>query len=191
MRGEHSLSGGIAPQEARLFTGALVNIYSESEILMVPVSFLGRGWAGPTNMQLLPLLQASLVYQPSPRDPFSPQRSDSTVGLRPLHFCLLVLELIFWCNSQDMLNSFFSTLLGLSFFFFLRLHYEACGLPHSVTQSVKNLPAVQETWVRSLGGEDPLEKKKATHSSILTWTIPWTQELCGLQLMGLQRVGHN
>ena len=118
MRGEHSVSGGIAPQEARLFTGALVNMNSESEILIVPGSFLGRGWAGPTNMQLLPLLQASLVYQPSPRDPFSPQRGDSTVGLRPLHFCLLGLELIFWCNSQDMLNSFLSTLLGVFFFFF-------------------------------------------------------------------------
>ena len=43
-----------------------------------------------------------------------------------------------------------------------------------VAQLVKNLPAVQETWVRSLGWEDPLEKGKATHSSILTWRIPWT-----------------
>ena len=60
-----------------------------------------------------------------------------------------------------------------------------------VAQSVKNLPAVQETWVRSLGWEDPLEKEMATHSSILAWKIPWTEEPGGLQSMGSQRVGHD
>ena len=59
-----------------------------------------------------------------------------------------------------------------------------------VAQTVKNLPAVQETWVQSLGPEDPLEKERATHSSILAWEIPWTEEPSGLQLMGSQRVGH-
>ena len=56
---------------------------------------------------------------------------------------------------------------------------------------VKNLPAMQETWVRSLGQEDPLEKGMATHSSILAWKIPWTEEPGGPQSMGSQRVGHN
>ena len=56
---------------------------------------------------------------------------------------------------------------------------------------VKNLPAMQETRVRSLGREDPLEKGMATHSSILAWRIPWAEEPCGLQSMGSQRVGHN
>ena len=56
---------------------------------------------------------------------------------------------------------------------------------------VKNLPAVQEIWVRSLGQEDSLEKEMATHSSILAWRIPWTEELGGLQCMGSQKVGHN
>ena len=56
---------------------------------------------------------------------------------------------------------------------------------------VKNLPAVQKIWVRSLGWEDPLEKEMATHSSILIWRIPQTEEPVGLQSMGLQRVGHN
>ena len=56
---------------------------------------------------------------------------------------------------------------------------------------VKNLPAMQETWVRSLGREDPLEKGVATHSGILAWKIPWTEEPGGLQSTGLQRVGHN
>ena len=60
-----------------------------------------------------------------------------------------------------------------------------------VAQSVKNLPAVQETRVRSLGWEDPLEKEMATHSSILAWKISWTKEPRGLQYMELQRVGHD
>ena len=60
-----------------------------------------------------------------------------------------------------------------------------------VTQSVKNLPTVQETQVRSLGWEDPLEKEMATHSSILAWKISWTEEPGGLQSMGLKRVGHD
>ena len=60
-----------------------------------------------------------------------------------------------------------------------------------VAQLVKNSPAMQETWVRSLGREDPLEKKMATHSSILTWRILWTDESGGLQSMGSQRVRHD
>ena len=55
-----------------------------------------------------------------------------------------------------------------------------------LAQSVKNLPAVQETWVQFLGGEDPLEKEMATHSSILAWRIPWTEEPGGLQSIGSQ-----
>ena len=55
-----------------------------------------------------------------------------------------------------------------------------------VAQLVKNLPVMQETWVRSLGWENPLEKGKATHSSILAWRIPWT-----VWSMGSQRVGHD
>ena len=61
----------------------------------------------------------------------------------------------------------------------------------SVAQRIKRLPAIRETWVRSLGWEDPLEKEVATHSSILAWRIPWTEELDGLQSMGSHRVGHN
>ena len=52
-----------------------------------------------------------------------------------------------------------------------------------MAQLVKNLPVVQETWVRFLGQEDPLEKEMATHSSILAWIIPWTEEPGGLQSM--------
>ena len=60
-----------------------------------------------------------------------------------------------------------------------------------VAQMVKRLPAVQESRVRSLGQEDPLEKEMATHSSTLAWKIPWTEEPGRLQSMGSKRVGHD
>ena len=60
-----------------------------------------------------------------------------------------------------------------------------------VAHMVKNLPTIQETQVRSLGREDPLEKGMATHSSILAWRSPWTEDPGGLQSMGSQRVRHN
>ena len=62
-----------------------------------------------------------------------------------------------------------------------------------MAQMVKNLPAMQETWVRSLGWEDPMENGMATHSRILAWRIPWTEKPDGLQFMGYssQRVGHD
>ena len=60
-----------------------------------------------------------------------------------------------------------------------------------VAQMVKNLPAMQETWIRYLGQEDPLEKEMATHSSTFAWKIPWMEEPGRLQSMGSQRVGHD
>ena len=60
-----------------------------------------------------------------------------------------------------------------------------------VAQMVKNLPAVQNTWVLSLGWEDPLEKGMATYSSILAWRIPWTEDSGGLQSWGHKEVRHN
>ena len=60
-----------------------------------------------------------------------------------------------------------------------------------VAQMVKRLAALQKTWVQSLGLEDPLEKEKATHSSVFAWRIPWMEERGGLQYMGSQRVGHD
>ena len=63
-----------------------------------------------------------------------------------------------------------------------------------MSQVVEILPAIQETqemWVRSLGQQNPLEEEMATHSSILAWKIPWTEEPDELQSMGLQRVGHD
>ena len=63
-------------------------------------------------------------------------------------------------------------------------------MPTLVAEMVKNLPAMQETWVQSLGWEDPLEKEVETHSSILAWEIPWTEEPGALQSMGSRRVRH-
>ena len=60
-----------------------------------------------------------------------------------------------------------------------------------VAQAVKRLPAMQETWARSLGQEDPLEKEMATHFSIPAWRIPWTEEPGRLQSVGSQKVGHD
>ena len=69
---------------------------------------------------------------------------------------------------------------------------QCCTDASLVAQLVKNPPAMRETWVQSLGWEDPLEKEMATHSSILAWRrIPWTEEPGGLQSMGSQRVGHD
>ena len=70
----------------------------------------------------------------------------------------------------------------LDIFIERHLNYERSG---------KRLPAVQETWFRFLGCEDPLEKEMTTHSSTLAWKIPWTEEPGRLQSMGSQRVGHN
>ena len=63
--------------------------------------------------------------------------------------------------------------------------YSSCG------SDGENLPAMWETWVQSLGQEDPLEKGMATHTSVLAWRIPWTEEPVGLHFVRLQRVGHN
>ena len=71
---------------------------------------------------------------------------------------------------------------------YVPMNYHRASL---VVQVVKSLPAMQETWVRSVDWEDPLEKGMATHSSILAWRIPWTEELGRLQSMGLQSVRHN
>ena len=70
---------------------------------------------------------------------------------------------------------------------------ESWTLPQAsqVALVVKNPPEMRETWVQSLGWEDPLEEGMTIHASILAWRIPWTEEPGGLQSIGLQRVGHN
>ena len=113
-----------------------------------------------------------------------------------------------WGGGKNKLF-FSSTFLSLShikrFFFFFSLSLELMIAQQTtqfkfllriiwaslVAQLVKNLSAMWETWVWSLGPEDPLKQELATHSSILAWRIPWTKEPGGLQSMGLQRVGHD
>ena len=102
-----------------------------------------------------------------------------------------------WCACMDFtvkvlaaaaLGLHWSNITVLLYEITLWLHY---GYVRAslVAESVKNLPAMQETRVRSLGWEDPLEKEMATHSSILTWRIPWAEELGRLQSMGSQESG--
>ena len=74
-------------------------------------------------------------------------------------------------------------------FSFINLYY--CFWASLVAQRLKHLTAMWETWVQSLGREDPLEKEMATHSSILAWRIPWTEDPGGLLSTGSQRVGHD
>ena len=76
--------------------------------------------------------------------------------------------------------------LGMRFLHFKLQHWASL-----VVQFTKNLPAMQETWVRFLGWGDTLEKGMAIHSSILAWRIPWTEEPGGLQTTGSQRVRHD
>ena len=93
--------------------------------------------------------------------------------------------------SDGPLSSIFFVLLYIRPFFFLKFNFYWSVVASLVAQMVKRLPAMQETRVPTLGREDLLEKAMATHSSILAWKIPWTEEPVRLQSMGLQRVGHN
>ena len=72
-----------------------------------------------------------------------------------------------------------------------RTYFQESHKASLVAQMIRHLSPMLETWVRSLGWEDPLEKEMATHSSTLAWKIPWTEEPGGLQSVGSQRVGHD
>ena len=101
-------------------------------------------------------------------------------------------------NHNWLLNIIFITLVveskarshAMNYMVFLNFELYVL-LDFSIAQMVKNLPAMQEAWVQSLDQEDPLEKEMATHSSILAWRNPWTEEPGELQSLGSQRVRHN
>ena len=82
-----------------------------------------------------------------------------------------------------------------AYFFLYKFHFKFSILFFNMTslvaQMVKRLSTIQETWVRSLGREDPLEKEMAIYSSTIAWKLPWTEEPGRLQSMGSQRVGHD
>ena len=130
--------------------------------------------------------------------PTQPAGQDRSTGVF-LDSCLQdIPHLVIWFTSHTSLKSIIS--LSLSLFLRLSIYTSrslriivlSASLQGSqVAQQVKNTPAIQETqetWVRSLGWEDPLEEGMATHSRILAWRIPWTEEPTGLQSMGSQRV---
>ena len=94
--------------------------------------------------------------------------------------------LTIWTFVSKVMSLLFNTLSRFVTAFLPRF-----SLASLVAQMLKHLPAMWETWVRYLGWEDPLEKKMATHSSILAWRIPWMEEPGGLQSTGSQRVGHD
>ena len=106
------------------------------------------------------------------------------------YFATITSVIIFlhWCCKTDQCpNPYIPRLIILQ-----SSHWKHLLSPSTTkARRLKHLPAMKETWVRSLGREDPLEKEMATHSSILAWRIPWSEELGGLQSMGSQRVGHD
>ena len=107
-----------------------------------------------------------------------------------LFICNSILFLRFWIIFTIIIRNSFSGRFPISSSFVWFGGHLSCSFGASlVAQRLKRLPAMQETWVRSLGWEDPLEKEMATVSSILAWRIPWMEALGGLQSMGSQRVG--
>ena len=102
------------------------------------------------------------------------------------HFFFSSLCIESWSNRHSEFSQVFSEL-----FLFCSSLVSLMDTSLLMAQMVNNLAAVQETWIRSLGGENPLEKGTATHSRILAWIIPWTEEPGGLQSMGLQIVRHD
>ena len=100
--------------------------------------------------------------------------------------CELVMDREAWCAAVHGVTKSWTRLSDSTELY--PLQYSWASL---VVQIVKNLPAMRETWVPSLGWDGPLEESMATHSSILTWRIPLTEKPGGLQSTGLQRVRHN
>ena len=90
------------------------------------------------------------------------------------------------CLYLSFISTYLVIYLSYSLLKILKVYYTV--VPSLVAQTVKNLPAMQETWVWSLGWEEPLEKGMATHSSLLAWRIPWTEEPGGLEYLVLQMI---
>ena len=107
-----------------------------------------------------------------------------------LHFCVIINNAAATATAVKSLQScqILCNPIDGSYCGYLRTNFCVKTL---MAQTVKHRPTMQETQVRSLGREDPLEKEMATHSSTLAWKIPWMEEPGGLQFMGLQRVGHD
>ena len=128
------------------------------------------------------------------------KHSSSALGRGVAHFFFFLNWLFLYfseCSSVLIVNFCYFNPIIVSSILYLTFHLQILGdfslliWASLVAQMVKNLPAMQETRIWSMAGEDPQEKGMATPSSILAWRIPWTEEPDSLQSMGLQRVGHN
>ena len=134
-----------------------------------------------------------------------PRTEEEKIEVIPAVCSLVLLSWVVGWRTHWGLSNFFPDVLNMEVMFMTpELWIDGCyaPLPHIlgcrfptsrsslVAQTVQNLPAVQETWVRSLGGEDPLEEEIATHSCIPAWKIAWTEEPGGLQSTGSQRLRH-
>ena len=95
-----------------------------------------------------------------------------------------------WYGRDWTLVSGYVTFVFISRLYIPRIFLLNAHIINLVAQTVKNLPAMQKTWVRSLDQEDPLENGVTTHSSVLAWEIPWTEKPGGLQAVGAPRIGH-
>ena len=127
-----------------------------------------------SDYQLIFFLTAVIMFAPLSLGHSQDVGNPQWPGI-PIHF-LYFQESVVWCPPGE-----YSLILVTT--------VSLPGLPWC--QTVKNLPVMEETKVQSLGQEDPLEKGMATHSSILAWRIPWTEEPGGVQFMGWQRVRHD
>ena len=164
------------------------------------------GWEGPLEKKMAThsstlALKIPWVEEPGRLQSMGSQRvrhdwaTSLSQGLALSSLLVYIFKGLLWMKSEAVCacmttwNSFFKLFLSKAEFLSIHLPYTHTSLHISaslVAQSVKNPPAKQETRVRSLGWEDPLEKKMATHSSIFAWEIPWTEESGGLQSVKLQ-----
>jgi len=143
----------------------------------------------PALSQLGCYLHAGLA---SSRKPSSASASHSHIP-PVLSLCPLPTTLLDFCHADSAYpqGHFLSGMIIMCWWFGGRGLSDEYSMVSLVAQRIKNLPAMLETWVRSLGWENPLQKGMTTHSSILGWRIPWTEEPGGLQSTRWQRVGHD
>jgi len=187
---------------------SLIPLPSFIKIFSFPTTFIPNGCGSPQHS--IPLHLAFLPVGPSffteGEKYLTPIPSSSriSVSIWDLHISLphfpglITLSVHWYPSSLADLKTLFhqwhpnSTFYTFNLFLVTGSFFSAyvCKV-FPVVQTVKNLPAMQETWVRSLGQEDPLKKGVAVHSSILAWRIPWTEAPGGLQSVESQRVGHD
>ena len=164
---------------SQLFTSSGQSIGASASAIVLPMSIWGWFPLGLTGLISLQSKGLSRIFSSTTI------QKHQFLALSLLYGPTLTSEYDYWIN-----HSFVGTFVGkvMSLLFNTLSRFVRTSL---VAQTVKHLPTMRETWVQSLGWEDLLEEEMATHSSILAWEIPWTEEPGGLQSMGLQRVRHD